>query len=117
MVETTPYQPISLTFVQKDRYCSGNTPPKTTRIAAAVRRRQGAPPLRVTPPREYKAYLKSALAETDVVAFARALLTGQAAQEYDPGSKAAAEVELLHTFIIKRFHSITPSQSGVVANG
>ena len=51
------------------------------------------------------------------VAFARALLTGQAAQEYDPGSKAAAEVERLHTFVMKRVHSITPSQSGVLANG
>ena len=30
------------------------------------------------------------------VAFARALLTGQAAQEYDPGIKAAAEIEHLH---------------------
>ena len=51
------------------------------------------------------------------VAFARALLTGQAAQEYDPGSKAAADVEHLHVFIMKHVHSLTPSQSGVVANG
>ena len=33
MVKTTPYQPISLAFVQKDRYCSGNTPTKTAQIA------------------------------------------------------------------------------------
>ena len=51
------------------------------------------------------------------VAFARALLTGQAAQEYDPGSKAAADVERLHVFIMERVHNITPSQSGVVVNG
>ncbi len=51
------------------------------------------------------------------VDFARALLTGQVAQECDPGSKAAAEVEHLHTSIMERVHSLTPSQSGVVANG
>ena len=50
------------------------------------------------------------------VAFARALLTGQAAQEYDPGSKAAAEIEHLHAFLMKRVHNLTPSQSGVLAN-
>ena len=50
------------------------------------------------------------------VAFARALLTGQAAQEYDPGSKAAAELEHLHAFLMKRVHNLTPSQSGVLAN-
>ena len=33
MVKTTPYQPISIAFVQKDRYCSGNTPTKTAQIA------------------------------------------------------------------------------------
>ena len=55
------------------------------------------------------------------VAFARALLTGQTVQEYDPGSKAAAEVERLHTFIMKRVHNINAvtiwSRPGVVANG
>ena len=50
------------------------------------------------------------------VAFSRALLTGQAAQEYDPGSKAAAEIEHLHAFLMKRVHNLTPSQSGVLAN-
>ena len=38
------------------------------------------------------------------VAFARVLLTGQATQEYDPGSKAAADVEHLHAFIMERVH-------------
>ena len=51
------------------------------------------------------------------VAFARARLTGQAAQEYDPGRKTAAEFEHRHMFIVKRVHSITSSQSEIVANG
>lgn len=46
------------------------------------------------------------------VAFARALITGLAAQEFEPHGKAAAEVERLHEFIINRVHTFTPSTNG-----
>ena len=47
------------------------------------------------------------------VAFARALITGQAAQEFEPGGKAASEIELLHEFISNRVSLCTPSSNGV----
>jgi molybdopterin-guanine dinucleotide biosynthesis protein len=51
------------------------------------------------------------------VAFARALITGQAAQEFEPHGKAATEVERLHEFIINRVHTCIPSNNGASANG
>ena len=52
------------------------------------------------------------------VAFARALISGQAAQEFEPGGKAAAEVERLHEFISNRVHLCsTSSNNGVRSNG
>ena len=51
------------------------------------------------------------------MAFARALITGQAAQEFEPHGKAAAEVEQLHEFIINRVHTCIPSNNGASANG
>ena len=47
------------------------------------------------------------------VAFARALITGQAAQEFEPGGKAASEIERLHEFISNRVNVCTPSSNGV----
>ena len=48
------------------------------------------------------------------VAFARALITGQVAQEFDPRGKAAKEVERLREFISNRVHlRSTPSNNGV----
>ena len=48
MVKTTPYQPISLAFVQKDRYCSGNTHPKQPGSPLRAERIYGGAVLRVT---------------------------------------------------------------------
>ncbi len=38
------------------------------------------------------------------VAFSRALITGQSAQEFEPGGKAAAEAEQLHAFMCAHLH-------------
>ena len=46
------------------------------------------------------------------VAFARALLSGQCAQEYEPFGKAAVEVKRLHDFITSRFEDFNPSTNG-----
>ncbi len=46
------------------------------------------------------------------VAFARALLSGQSAQEYEPFGKAALEVRRLHAFITRRFEDFNPSTNG-----
>ena len=46
------------------------------------------------------------------VAFARALLSGQSAQEYEPFGKAALEVKRLHAFITSRFEDFNPSTNG-----
>ena len=46
------------------------------------------------------------------VAFARALVAGQAAQEFEPDGKAAQEIARLHTFILERVHNFTPSTNG-----
>ena len=51
------------------------------------------------------------------VAFTRALITGQAAQEFEPHGKAATEVERLHEFIINRVHTCISSNNGASANG
>ncbi len=46
------------------------------------------------------------------VAFARALLSGQSAQEYEPFGKAALEVKRLHDFITRKFEDFNPSANG-----
>ena len=46
------------------------------------------------------------------VAFARALVSGQAAQEFQPSSKAAREVELLHSFVLERLQGFDPANNG-----
>ena len=43
------------------------------------------------------------------VAFARALISGQAAQEFEPGGKAATEAEHLHECIVERVHTFRTS--------
>ena len=45
------------------------------------------------------------------IAFARALITGLAAQEFEPAGRAAQEIELLHTFISERAHVHTINRS------
>lgn len=44
------------------------------------------------------------------VAFARSLITGQAAQEVEPKGKAAAEIARLHEFMMERLHVCTLEQ-------
>ena len=46
------------------------------------------------------------------VAFARALISGQSAQEYEPFGKAALEVKRLHDFITRKFEDFNPSANG-----
>jgi chromosome partitioning protein len=40
------------------------------------------------------------------VAFARSLITGQVAQEFDPKGKAAAEMDRLHQFVQSRLGQV-----------
>ena len=46
------------------------------------------------------------------VAFARALVSGLAAQEFQPSSKAAREVERLHSFVLERLQGFDPVDNG-----
>src|SRR5215467_928043 len=46
------------------------------------------------------------------VAYARALVYGQAAQEYEPHGKAAQEIKALHKFVCAHYHICTTSQKG-----
>ena len=46
------------------------------------------------------------------IAFARALVAGQAAQEYEPGGKAAHEIRMLHAFVLERVQDFKPSTNG-----
>ena len=46
------------------------------------------------------------------VAFARALVTGQTAQEFLPRSKAAREIAELHTFVLARLQDFNPATNG-----
>ncbi|MDE0373982.1 MAG: ParA family protein [Rhodospirillales bacterium] len=46
------------------------------------------------------------------IAFARALVSGQAAQEFEPGGKAAREIAELHTFVLARLQDFNPSTNG-----
>ena len=47
------------------------------------------------------------------IAFARALISGQTAQEYEPGGKAAREIELLHQYLCELVHVCTRAHHGV----
>ena len=44
--------------------------------------------------------------------FARSLLTGQVAQEQDPGGRAAQEVAAVHTFIVRTLETLEHHQGG-----
>ncbi len=46
------------------------------------------------------------------VAFARALVTGLTAQEFQPASKAAREIAELHTFVLARLQDFNPATNG-----
>ena len=46
------------------------------------------------------------------IAFARALVSGQAAQEFQPSSKAAREIQLLHSFVLERLQGFDPADNG-----
>ena len=47
------------------------------------------------------------------IAFARALVSGQAAQEFEPDGKAAREVRELHTFVLRRLQDFKASTNGI----
>lgn len=49
------------------------------------------------------------------VAFSRALIGGQSAEEFDPGSKAAEEASQLHAFMCEHLHISTRQLEGKVA--
>jgi len=46
------------------------------------------------------------------VAFARALVTGQTAQEFLPRSKAAREIHALHSFVLEHLQGFNPATNG-----
>ncbi|MDE0166381.1 MAG: ParA family protein [Bryobacterales bacterium] len=46
------------------------------------------------------------------IALARALVIGQAAQEFEPGGKAAREVRMLHDFVLRRLQDLKTSVNG-----
>src|SRR4029453_1215543 len=46
------------------------------------------------------------------VAYARAIVYGQSAQEFEPHGKAAREIESLHKFMYAHLHILTPSKKG-----
>ena len=46
------------------------------------------------------------------IAFARALVAGQAAQEFQPGGKAAREVRELHNYVLRRLQDFETSTNG-----
>jgi chromosome partitioning protein len=46
------------------------------------------------------------------VAYARAIVYGQVAQEFEPHGKAAREIEALHKFVCAHLHIRTPSKKG-----
>ena len=46
------------------------------------------------------------------VAYARAIVYGQAAQEYEPHGKAAREIGALHKFMCAHLHILIPSKKG-----
>lgn len=49
------------------------------------------------------------------VAFSRALISGQSAEEFEPGGKAAREASQLHTFMCEHLHIPTRQLEGKVA--
>ena len=50
------------------------------------------------------------------IAFARALISGQTAQEFEPDGKAAREIDCVHKFVCARVHTCTPLNNGVPSN-
>jgi len=44
------------------------------------------------------------------VAFSRALISGQSAQEFEPGGKAAQEIQALHMFVCEHLHMCTTNR-------
>ena len=46
------------------------------------------------------------------IAFARALVAGQAAQEFEPNGKAAHEIQMLYTFVLARLQDFKTSNNG-----
>lgn len=46
------------------------------------------------------------------IAFARALISGQTAQEFDPDGKAAREIDRLYEYVCARVHTCTPLNNG-----
>ena len=46
------------------------------------------------------------------IAFARALVAGQTAQEFEPNGKAAHEIQMLHTFVLARLQDFKTSNNG-----
>lgn len=49
------------------------------------------------------------------VAFSRALISGQSAEEFEPGGKAAHEASQLHAFMCEHLHTFAPELKGEVA--
>lgn len=49
------------------------------------------------------------------VAFSRALISGQSAEEYEPDGKAAQEASQLHAFMCEHLHTLTHKLEGAVA--
>ena len=47
------------------------------------------------------------------VAFSRSLITGKTAQEFEPDSKAAQEIEQLHMFMCEQLQTCINEQAGV----
>ena len=50
------------------------------------------------------------------IAFTRALINGQTAQEFEPDGKAAREIEHMHTFVCDLMRMFTPLHNGVPSN-
>jgi chromosome partitioning protein len=48
------------------------------------------------------------------ISFSRSLISGQTAQEFEPGGKAMHEVAQLHKFMCAQLHAFTTEQTGVL---
>ena len=98
-------------------------PRRITHVNPAFLRTTGAPALvilnAIAPTGQDAMLAEEALSSHDVetcpvrlgrrVAFERALLSGQSAQEYEPFGKAAREIAELHTFVLARLQDFKPS--------
>lgn len=54
---------------------------------------------------------------TNRIAFARSLVFGQVAQEFEPDSKAASEIEHLYTFVCEHLNMVTPARVNIEPKG